>query len=46
MLLTRRLMQVLLYFNYFYAPFLFVIMAFEYIWKGAICLAAAVCGGA
>ncbi len=32
--LTLLLLQVLLYFNSFYAPFLFVIMSFEYIWKG------------
>ena len=38
---------MLLYFNSFYAPFLFVIMAFEYIWKGesrcSICPASALC---
>ncbi len=30
------LAQVLLYFNSFYAPLLFTIMAFEYIWKGKL----------
>ncbi len=34
--LTHPSRQVLLYFNSFYSPLLFTIMAFEYIWKGML----------